>query len=86
MQNPLEKLRKKYGLTKEQMAVLMGLSPVSYGNYAAGRAFPRKDKIYQLAENLGLNPEELLSEINRYKEYLREKYRKEALRKIKARR
>jgi len=84
MQNPLEELRKKYGLTRAQMAAVMDTTPATYGMYARGEAFPSKKKVKLIAEFLGEPYEELLAKVSEYRDFLKMKLREEALKKIKA--
>jgi len=84
MQNPLERIRKEYGLTREQMAAVMGTSYVSYSTYIRGAAFPGLKKLQLVASFFKIDLEDLIHAIDEWKRYLIQKRREEALKKVKA--
>lgn len=60
IQTNLKELRLKRGLTKKQLAELIGVHPKTYSNYEAGITLPRIKTIRQLAILFDISSDELL--------------------------
>ena len=84
MENPLKRIRRKYDLTRVEMAAIFDTTPASYYMYERGEAFPSKKKLKLLADFLELDHEKLAGEFAEWKRYLTQKRREEALEKVKA--
>jgi transcriptional regulator with XRE-family HTH domain len=84
MENPLKKIRQEYNLTKVEMAAILDTTPATYSIYERGEAFPSKKKLKLLADFLELDYEKLAEEFAKWKCYLTQKRREEALKKVKA--
>lgn len=55
-------LRKSSGLTQDELAVKLDLSPAAIGAWENGRAKPRLDKMQQLADMFGVTVSSLMGE------------------------
>jgi len=55
----IRRLRKKAGLTQEQLAEKMGLSIPSIGYIEMGKHFPKPKNLYKIAKALGVKVGEL---------------------------
>ena len=53
-------LRTMTGLTQPQLCALLGIQRAAYANYEAGRARPKEELLYKMAQVLGVAPEILL--------------------------
>lgn len=60
MENRLEMIRKKKGLTKKQVAKYLGISPEGYGYYENGKRNPNIDVITSLARFYDVSTDYLL--------------------------
>lgn len=58
----LEQLRKKAGLTQEQLSKLIGVNQTAISQWEKGRTCPTSDKLPELAKALGCSIEELFKE------------------------
>jgi len=82
MENPLERIRKEYGLTKPEMAAVMETSYTGYNNYASGKAFAGKKKLKLVAEFFGVDFDLLVKEMEEYKKFITARRREEAMKKV----
>ena len=56
----LATLRKKQGLTQEELAARLGVTTSAVGNWEAGLRRPRYESLRRLAEVLGVSIDDLL--------------------------
>lgn len=61
----IKKLRKEKGLTQEQLAEELGVSVMTMRRWEWGQASPNAKLLANLAEKLGITPEELLKSANK---------------------
>lgn len=55
-------LRERIGLTQEQLAALIDITPSAIGNYERDMSFPREDILFRLFEALECEPNELFKD------------------------
>jgi len=58
----LRAARKRANLNRETLALCIGRTVVSVGNYERGTTVPPEDVLAQLARILGVSPDELLED------------------------
>jgi transcriptional regulator with XRE-family HTH domain len=56
----LKILRRRKGLTQEDLARLLGVSRITIARWETGQRFPTTEQLIKLSEILGVSPEELL--------------------------
>lgn len=66
--NALREFREQTGMSREEFAIKCGIHPVQYRRYENNAAFPRKETLQKIAENLGVSSEALLEYASRKKE------------------
>lgn len=57
--NGIERQRKKSNITQSELAQMLGVSQANISQWETGEAFPRADKLPQLAEILGCKIDDL---------------------------
>jgi len=56
----LKLLRRRKGLTQEDLARLLGVSRITVARWETGQRFPTTEQLMRLSKVLGVSPEELL--------------------------
>jgi transcriptional regulator with XRE-family HTH domain len=56
----IRKARTRQGITQEQMAELLEMSPEVYGRMERGLIFPRVERLLDICEKLGVSSDQLL--------------------------
>ena len=62
MGNIIKKLRQERGITQEELAEQMHVSPQSVSKWEMNQALPQIDKVLQLCELFGVSTDTLLKE------------------------
>ena len=64
------------------MASILNVVPATYYTYERGNATPRKGRLKLLSDFLGINYEELIEELSRWREFVAQSRRESALKKV----
>ena len=71
--------REELGLTREDLAGRLGVSPSAVGNYENGHSFPREDVILRLFDCLETDPNTLFQDSFRYADWMLTRSEKQML-------